>query len=244
MNVSQIYGNRQNASTPVVSVNQSNNIKADLKGKRDSVEISATAYKKNAAEDKMTATSGKDTLGITKGDKDNSFVIHFSDSAMVSRAVSRGYITVNGIELQLSDKTKRQLLKADEQAKAEREKAYKDYVMQHEMAVAKQQSETLKKAFGNMANAADIATKISNGDKVSSDELKKLMEINPQLFLMAQSTKTISKQYENASKAYGNMQDGVSWSQFEWKAYDTQMEIFIDDSIKIENISKGEVLIG
>ena len=37
--------------------------------------------------------------------------------------------------------TKRQLLKVDKEASAAREKAYQDYVMQYEMAVAKQQSE-------------------------------------------------------------------------------------------------------
>ena len=42
---------------------------------------------------KITATSGKDVLGITKGDKENSYIVHFSDSAMVSRAVARGYVT-------------------------------------------------------------------------------------------------------------------------------------------------------
>ena len=245
MNVNQIYCNRQNASTLAMSGNQSNNIKVGLKkGKRDSVEISATAYERSAAEEKMTATSGKDTLGITKGDKDNSFVIHFSDSAMVSRAVSRGYITVNGMELQLSEETKQQLLNADKQAKAEREKSYKEYVMQHEMAVAKQQSETLKKAFVNMADTVGIATRVSNGGKVSSDELRKLMETNPQLYMMAQSTKVMSKQYENASKAYGNTQGGVSWSQFEWKTYETQMKISVEDTIKVEDISKEEIVIG
>lgn len=106
MNVSQVYGNRQNMRTLAMTVNQSNNIKVGLDNrKRDTVEISATAYKRNVTGEKMTATSGKDTLGITKGDTDNSFVIHFSDSAMVSRAVSRGYITVNGTELQLSEET-------------------------------------------------------------------------------------------------------------------------------------------
>jgi len=186
--------------------------------KRDSVEISAAAYERKATEDKMTATSGKDTLGITKGDKDNSFVIHFSDSAIVSRAVSRGYITVNGMELKLSEETKQQLLKADEQAKAEREKVYNNYVIQHEMAVAKQQGEALKKAFGNMADSVDIVAKILGA-------------------------KVMPKQYENASKAYENAQGGVSWSQFEWKTYDTQMKISIEDTIKVEDISKGEIII-
>ncbi len=54
--------------------------------------------KKVCEQEKITATSGKDVLGITKGDKE---------------------------------------------ASAAREKAYQDYVMQHEMAVAKQQSEAL-----------------------------------------------------------------------------------------------------
>ena len=38
-------------------------------------------------------------MGITKGDKENSYIVHFSDSAMVSRAVARGYVTVNGADV-------------------------------------------------------------------------------------------------------------------------------------------------
>ena len=45
--------------------------------------------KKVCEQEKITATSGKDVLGITKGDKENSYIVHFSDSAMVSRAVAR-----------------------------------------------------------------------------------------------------------------------------------------------------------
>ena len=194
-------------------------VQAEVSKKRDSVEISSAAYGRTATEEKMSATSGKDTLGITKGDTDHSFVIHFSDSAMVSRAVSRGYITVNGVELKLSEETKQQLLKVDEQAKAEREKAYNDYVMQHEMAVAKQQSETWKNAFGNMADTVNVLEEILG-------------------------TKAMSKQYESALKAYENAQGGVSWSQFEWKTYDTQMKVSVEDTIKIEDISKGEIIIG
>ena len=66
---------------------------------------------------KITATSGKDVLGITKGDKENSYIVHFSDSAMVSRAVARGYITVNGADVELTEDTKRQLLKVDKASK-------------------------------------------------------------------------------------------------------------------------------
>lgn len=193
-------------------------VQAEVCKKRDSVEISSAAYEKNAARKTMSARSGKDILGITKGNTDNSYVIHFSDSAMVSRAVSRGYITVNGVELELSEETKKQLLKADEQAKAEREKAYNDYVMQHEMAVAKQQSEVLRHAF-NGTDTIDILEKLFG-------------------------KKEISRQKESALKAYENTQNGVSWSQFEWKTFDTQMKVSVEDTIKIEDITIGEMIIG
>jgi hypothetical protein len=78
---------------------------------------------------KITATSGKDVLGITKGDKENSYIVHFSDSAMVSRAVARGYVTVNGKEVELTEDTKQQLLKTDKEASAAREKAYQDWLI-------------------------------------------------------------------------------------------------------------------
>ena len=123
------------------------------------------------------------------------------------------------MELKLSEETKQQLLKVDEQAKAKREKAYNDYVIQHEMAVAKQQSETWRNAFNNMTDTIDILEGFFD-------------------------TKAMSKQYESALNAYENMQGGVSWSQFEWKTFDTQMKVSFEDVIKIEDISKGEIIIG
>ena len=51
------------------------------------------------------------------------------------------------------------------------------------------------------------------------------------------------KQYESALKAYENTQGGVSWSQFEWKTFDTQMKVSFEDTIKIEDISIGEIII-
>ena len=61
--------------------------------------------------------------------KENSYIVHFSDSAMVSRAVARGYVTVNGKEVELTEDTKQQLLKTDKEASAAREKAYQDWLI-------------------------------------------------------------------------------------------------------------------
>ena len=153
--------------------------------------------KKVCGQEKITATSGKDVLGITKGDKENSYIVHFSDSAMVSRAVARGYVTVNGADVELTEDTKRQLLKVDKEASAAREKAYQDYVMQYEMAVAKQQSEAWRKALDGVP-----------------DSLRMLLEINNTENVPEYSEKQ-KKQYNDAIKAYDHTGNGVSWSQFE-----------------------------
>lgn len=50
-------------------------------------------------------------------------------------------------------------------------------------------------------------------------------------------------QYDKALKAYGSLNDGVSWSQFEWRTYDTQMAVAVDDTVIIEDISIGETII-
>ena len=117
--------------------------------------------------------------------------------------------------------TKRQLLKVDKEASAAREKAYQDYVMQYEMAVAKQQSEAWRKALDGVP-----------------DSLRMLLEINNTENVPEYSEKQ-KKQYNDAIKAYDHTGNGVSWSQFEWKTYDTQMTVTFEDSVKVESISKG-----
>ena len=112
--------------------------------------------------------------------------------------------------------TKRQLLKVDKEASAAREKAYQDYVMQYEMAVAKQQSEAWRKALDGVP-----------------DSLRMLLEINNTENVPEYSEKQ-KKQYNDAIKAYDHTGNGVSW-----KTYDTQMTVTFEDSVKVEGISKG-----
>ena len=189
--------------------------------KMDSLEISSEAYELQNDNEKISATSGKDILEITKGNKENNFVIHFSDSAMVSRAVSRGYITVNAVNIELSDKMKKQLTNVNKQAQADREKAYNKYIMQHELAVVKQQSETLKKAFENMPDIIEILEKILKEGKVSNKEAKKLMEESESI-----SDETVQ---------------GISWSDFEWKSFETQMTVSMEKTPVIESITEAEI---
>jgi len=177
--------------------------------KMDSLEISSEAHKLQESPTKMSATSGKDSLEITKGNSENSYVVHFKDSAMVSRAVSRGYITINGKDIQLSDDVKNQLISIDKQAQVKREAAYKEYIMQHDMAVAKQQAEALKVAF---------------------DEYLSML---------------LGLKYDESSLSNDDSyyKEGPSWSQFEWKYYETTMDISMEDVTTIQNIQVNEIIL-
>lgn len=223
--------------------------------KGDSIEISSEAYEAQYEDEKMTASSGKDILGITKGREENTFVIHFSDSAMVNRAISRGFITVNGVQLELSDEVKKNLLQVDKQAQADREKAYIQYIMQHEMAVAEQQADTYKKFAEDTARAFEIAAKISSGGKASPIEEQELMEFNPELYAMAKNAAMMAKRHEKKEeevvykpeKLSGKKvnqeetKEGVQWSSFKWKSYETRMNVSLAESPEIQVISKGEI---
>ena len=98
----------KNSSPQVRGINEQSEI--DL---QDTLQISDEGYRMQKDSQRMSATSGSDTLGISKGTSDNEYVVHFSDSAMVNRAVSRGYITINGKVLELSNETKEALKNVD-----------------------------------------------------------------------------------------------------------------------------------
>ena len=117
-----------------------------VSAKNDILQISKEGYAMQKQQ-KLSASSGKDELGISLGDKEGEYIIHFSDSAMVNRTVSRGHLTVNGKKLELSDNQKEALSMADKEAEKKRIAAYQQYVMEHEAAVARQQAEALSHAF-------------------------------------------------------------------------------------------------
>lgn len=153
----------------------------------------------------------------TSGSRENTYVIHFSDSAMVSRAISRGYLTVNGIRINLSDEVKEQLTAVDRQAEADRMPAYNEYVMQHEMAVAKQQGETNPQLYAMAKSAATMAKRHNEPDKVHR------------------------KENESDSNEKNGAVQGVEWSQFEWKIYKSQMTVSLEDKVEVQGISEGRV---
>lgn len=220
----------------------------------DVVEISSEAYQLQSDNEKLTAISGKDSLGITKGSKDNTFVIHFSDSAMVSRTIARGYLTVNGTRIDLSDEVKNQLTEIDMQAQTDREIAFSKYIMQHNMAVAQQQSEVYKGVAEDMSKAFKIAAIISNGGKVSSTDQKALMEFSPQLYAMAKMAAIMAarheKQKDYTEETISNTEDlndvdqGVEGTSIERKYYETQMNVSLTGgTAEVQGVAEKEIVV-
>ena len=80
--------------------------------------------------------------------------------------------------------TKRQLLKVDKEASAASEKAYQDYVMQYEMAVAKQQSEAWRKALDGVPDSLRMLLEINNTENVPEYSEKQKNNITMQSRLM------------------------------------------------------------
>lgn len=85
------------------------------------------------------------------------------------------------------------------------------------------------------------------------------MQFNPQLYAMAKNTAATAKntaatakQHNKQEKIYrkedisnnhykNNNVQGVEWSQFEWKTYETQMTVSMEDTVEIQGISENSV---
>lgn len=162
----------------------------------DSVEISQDGYELQEQEKNLSASSGKDQLGITKGTAPNSYVIHFDNVALAHRAVQRGYITVNGQDIPLSDEVKEKILKTSKEAFDASEKAMMQYIMQHNAIVARQQAEVWENESKRMSRAMSVMSKMASGEKVSEEDRKFLAEYDPEMYAMAVSAEMMAERKE------------------------------------------------
>ena len=128
--------------------------------------------------------------------------------------------------------------------------AFNDYVMQHELAVAQQQREAWKKAAEESSDAFEIAAKISSGRAITSIEAQKLMKFDPQLYAMAMSVQAMSKNQEKQGgmrsdyNTYTHQRnvEGVDWSQFEWKTYESRITVSLEDNT-VGDVFEGEIIL-
>ncbi|MCI8370844.1 MAG: hypothetical protein HFI75_00320 [Lachnospiraceae bacterium] len=187
------------AALDIYSANSSTAIRESKcqKGRsRDQLEISKEGSKKQEAWSYITVMSGKDTLVVTKDSKNNNFIIHFMDSAQVNRTVDRGYITVNGKRIDLSEETKQSLKENDKQAQAKREFLHALYTAKQNAEAARQQGEVVEQAFEERAKMMEIARRIAKGGIVPPSDEQKLMQFSPEMYMMAKSLAAMAESKE------------------------------------------------
>lgn len=226
--------------------------------KTDSIEISNEG--KRLSNDNMSATSGKDKLGISKGKDENSFVVHFQDSAMVSRAVARGYITVNGKRIELSEEDKKSLIEEDKKAEAQRLYYFNMSSLEHNRKVAQQQSAALEWHFKQEEKILKLQLKLAKGENITPEEEKMLLEKNPQGYQTAVMLRNMNGDKKKTNNYASAVQDKseenylkdldkrssveVSLNDTEWKgAYTTLNVSFSGEKGTVGEISTQEFFI-
>jgi hypothetical protein len=248
MNVNTIARSTYQNAIDSVSDKMSDSNKAsssdkNVTNKYDKVDISKAGYDLQSKSAKAVVKSGKDYLGARWGN-DNTLIIYFTDSAMVSRTVQRGYITIDGVRIDLSDDVKNSLLETDKRAQADREQAFEAYYNQYNMEVAKQQGEVYQKQAQDEAKALETARRIAKGGKVPSVDEQKLMEYSPELYEMAKMQAMMAKRHEKYDSLYEDEENSKNESEANnstFKSYETTMSVSMEDSPQIQEISETEV---
>ncbi len=250
MNINSIYRNITSATTSKSFEKFKSDIeKADAESKSNSasdvVDFSAEALK---FKEKLASGDVSDAYSVEKS-SDGSFSVRFSNSSQVAKAVTDGYINIDGKKIELSKADKKELVKTDKLAQKEREKAYARAVIEHDIEVMKKQNESSVSALLEDQNDVfGTAMKIFEGEEVSQDSLNTLKEFNSELYTIAKLTSVLAKQETqiNQMKLSGLMSDesgaiNNTIAQNEWQRFSAEISVsFKDGEAQISDIFVGE----
>lgn len=239
-------------NTNIVSLKQSDRTKLYSVGRTsyDTKHVKECTLDKTEIhyKEQIFASSGKDILEVRPTNKENVYAVLFDNSVMVNRAISRGYIVVNGKTVQLSNDEKERLLRTEKAATSMRLKSFLDVGYAHDIEVTKQEMDTLNDFQKKLGRALETANKYAKGERVSPSELKELMETCPDLYKMAMVMRMMEKDRDDRPKPETKDDtdneeeiESVSWDDFEWKGYETEMEVDLSgDEPVIGEISVSE----
>lgn len=215
---------------------------------RDTFEISNAGhseYAQNAQSEHPYAVSGNETLKITqKSSNSKKFVIHFDNSAQLSKIVENGYICVNDVRIELSDSIKKLLTSVDKAVNNSNELAGLSQTMRENIEAAQKQSEASEEFFDKMNKAFEIANRIANGGKVPPADEQLLMDINPELYMMSMIAATMAKQhkkYETLVEEKNKQQESVPAEPSEITSYETQLSVSLDGTPSVNGVSCAEI---
>ncbi|MBO5652272.1 MAG: hypothetical protein J5908_12435 [Selenomonas sp.] len=159
-------------------------------GWQDAVEISSDGYALKAQERETEAAA---VCSYTRIGDSGRYRLQFANTAMISRAVKQGYVTVEGQRVDLSDEVKKQLIAAGKEIDGVRKRISAHNFLLHEAANAQQSRDAMQEESEKMSRVMQTASRIMHGRKVSPADEKELMEFNKDLYAMAKNAAALEK---------------------------------------------------
>ena len=230
--------------------NNVNYDKNNVNDNQDAIKISTESY---AIPSQIKAVSGKDTVDVTK--VDNKFIMHFDNSAILSRIVQRGHLEVDGNTLTLSEETKQKLLSTNKKVEEANERNFMQALMKYEASVAKQQADAFKQMGNKQNRTLQTASRIMHGRKVSQADEQELMMTNPELYAMAKSAALMKKHHRNhtnedekisrqndEARFRESQPQNYTSAALDYQRFETQMVVSFDEAeSQIQSISASPV---
>ena len=125
------------------------------------------------------------------------FTARFHNAAEIAGVVKRGYLMVKGQRVALDKQQKKELLAAGRQMEKDRQNVMNQFMMEQQLASARQSADGWKKAAQQQSRVMQTAMRIMHGRHVSDADEKELAEASPELYNMVKSAGTLEKLKED-----------------------------------------------
>ena len=153
----------------------------------------ANAYRKNAAAEQVQKTAAQLTAGAAQKRRDR-FEVSFQD---VINAEKYGFIEVNGNRYTVSGDMATQMRSAYEQITARNQALIARQTAEANARAAKQQTEAAAEQWKKMAQALEIARRISKGGRVPPQDEQFLLEFSQEMYMAAKMAAMAAKEHED-----------------------------------------------
>ena len=153
----------------------------------------ANAYRKNAAAEQVQKTAAQLTAGAAQKRRDR-FEVSFQD---VINAEKYGFIEVNGNRYTVSGDMATQMRSAYEQITARNQALIARQTAEANARAAKQQTEAAAEQWKKMAQALEIARRISKGGRVPPQDEQFLLEFSQTMYLTAKMMALLAKEHKD-----------------------------------------------
>lgn len=163
---------------------------------QDTAEISSAARSLQKKSDVSQAEESMDWLNVT--DRGNGkYTAHFTSTSDISRVLNLGYIMINDQKIPLDKQQKKELYAAGKQMEKDRQNVMNQYMMEQQLASARQSSDAWKKTAQQQSRVLATAMRIMHRRNVSVTDEKELAKASPELYSLAKSAAALEKSKEN-----------------------------------------------